>query len=147
MILVAAGSGMAPFRGFVEERALGTGPAAETLLFFGCDHPDVDLLYKEELASWQERGFVELLPAFFRAPDGDVMFVQHRLWKERTRVQGLLARGAVVFVCGDGARMAPAVRETLARIHQDASGCSDEEAGRWLDEEERQGRYVADVFT
>jgi cytochrome P450/NADPH-cytochrome P450 reductase len=147
MILVAAGSGMAPFRGFVEERALGQGPAAETLLFFGCDHPDVDLLYRDELAAWQERGVVELLPAFFRAPDGDVMFVQHRLWKERARVQALLERGAFVFVCGDGARMAPAVRETLARIRQDATGCSDEEAGRWLDERERQGLYVADVFT
>ena len=149
MILVAAGSGMAPFRGFVEERALGQGPAAETLLFFGCDHPDVDLLYRDEIAAWQARGFVELLPAFFRAPEvnGEVMFVQHRLWKERARVQALLERGAVIFVCGDGARMAPAVRETLARIHQDATGCSDEEAGRWLDEHERQGRYVADVFT
>ncbi len=147
MILVAAGSGMAPFRGFVEERALGTGPAAETLLFFGCDHPDVDLLYRDELAGWQAQGVVELLPAFFRQPAGDVMFVQHRLWKERARVQALIERGAVVFVCGDGARMAPAVRETLARIRQDATGCSDDEAGRWLDERERQGQYVADVFT
>jgi cytochrome P450/NADPH-cytochrome P450 reductase len=72
--------------------------------------------------------------------------VQHRLWQERARVQALLEAGARVFVCGDGQRMAPAVRQTLARIHQDAAGVSAEEAGKWLATLERDGRYAADVF-
>jgi cytochrome P450/NADPH-cytochrome P450 reductase len=146
LILVAAGTGLAPFRGFLEDRALRQAagePAGPALLFFGCDHPDVDLLYRDQLARWQAEGLVTLLPAFSRQPDGDVVFVQHRLWQERPRVQELLGRGATVFVCGDGQRMAPAVRATLARIHQQSTG-GDGEA--WLADLERRGRYVADVF-
>ncbi|KFA94151.1 bifunctional cytochrome P450/NADPH--P450 reductase [Archangium violaceum] len=150
IILVGAGTGLAPFRGFLQERALRhargetAGPA---LLFFGCDHPDVDFLYRDELAKWEREGVVEVLPAFFRQPDGDVTFVQHRLWKERARVKALLGQGALFFICGDGQRMAPAVRETLARLHQEAVGCSAEEATEWLSDMEKQGRLVSDVFT
>ena len=150
MVLVCAGTGLAPFRGFLQERALRQAsgePAGPALLFFGCDHPDVDFLYREELARWEAEGVVEVLPAFFRQPEGEVSFVQHRLWKERERVRALLARGATVFLCGDGSRMAPAVRETLARLHQEAAGGSDADATRWLAELEREGRLVVDVFS
>src|SRR5439155_23088861 len=140
-------TGLAPFRGFIEDRALRQAagePAGPALLFFGCDHPDVDFLYRDELARWQAQGVVTVHPTFFRQPDGDIAFVQHRLWQERARVQALLARGAHLFVCGDGQRMAPAVRATLARIHQDATGASEEAASAWLGALERDGRYAAD---
>ncbi|OJH42891.1 cytochrome [Cystobacter ferrugineus] len=149
IIMVGAGTGLAPFRGFIQERALrhtrgeAAGPA---LFFFGCDHPEVDFLYREELAAWEREGVVKVLPAFFRQPEGDVMFVQHRLWKEREQVKALLAQGAQFFICGDGRRMAPAVRETLAKIHQERVGCSEAEATAWLEGMEKQGRLVADVF-
>jgi hypothetical protein len=58
----------------------------------------------------------------------------------------LIDQGAAVFLCGDGLRMAPAVRETLARIHQEATGCSQAEAAGWLLALERAGRFVPDVF-
>ncbi|WNG26573.1 cytochrome P450 [Cystobacter fuscus] len=149
IVLVAAGTGLAPFRGFLQERALrharseAAGPA---LFFFGCDHPEVDFLYREELAAWEREGVVKVLPAFFRQPDGDVTFVQHRLWKEREQVKALLDQGALLFICGDGRLMAPAARETLARIHQEKVGCSSEEALAWLADMEKQGRLVSDVF-
>ncbi|WP_257459637.1 bifunctional cytochrome P450/NADPH--P450 reductase [Archangium lipolyticum] len=149
IIMVGAGTGLAPFRGFIQERALrhargeAAGPA---LLFFGCDHPDVDFLYRDELAKWEREGVVKVLSAFFRQPEGDVTFVQHRLWKEREQVKALLDEGALFFICGDGRLMAPAVRETLARIHQEAVGCSAEEAAAWLTGMEKQGRLVTDVF-
>jgi cytochrome P450/NADPH-cytochrome P450 reductase len=139
LIMVAAGTGIAPFRGFLEDRALRQAagePAGPALLFFGCDHPEIDFLYRDELAAWEAAGVVTVLPAFSRRPDGDVRFVQHRLWQERARVAELLAAGATVLVCGDGRQMAPAVRATLARIHGE-SGVADLE---------RQGRYVVDVF-
>jgi cytochrome P450 / NADPH-cytochrome P450 reductase len=149
VVMIGAGTGLAPFRGFIQERALRhargeeAGPA---LFFFGCDHPDVDFLYREELAAWEREGVVRVLPAFFRQPEGEVMFVQHRLWRERERVKALWAQGATVFLCGEGRRMAPAVRETLARIHRESVGCSAEESTAWLTAMEREGRLVADVF-
>ena len=75
------------------------------------------------------------------------MFVQHRVWKDRADVARLFQQGAHVYVCGDGRRMAPAVRETLVRIYQDAVGVTADAAERWVDQIEREtGRYVSDVF-
>jgi cytochrome P450/NADPH-cytochrome P450 reductase len=150
IMMVCAGSGIAPFRGFIEERSIqkaGGREVGPALLFFGVDHPEVDYLYKDELAAWQEQGVVEVHPAFSSAPDGEVTYVQHRVWQRREAVAALFRRGATVFVCGDGARMAPAVRATFVRIYQDALGVSAAEAEAWADKVEREtGRYVADVF-
>ena len=69
------------------------------------------------------------------------------VWAERGQVGDLFRRNGVVYVCGDGRQMAPAVRETLVRIYQEASGASDSEAQRWVDViEHERGRYVSDVF-
>jgi cytochrome P450/NADPH-cytochrome P450 reductase len=150
MVMVCAGTGLAPFRGFLQERAMqaqngrSVGPA---LLFFGCDHPDVDYLYRDELAAWQAAGIVSVRPAFYKTPQGDVTFVQHRVWQDRADVADLFRRGASVFVCGDGRHMAPAVRQTFVRIYQEASSATAEEAEAWVDRIEREtGRYVSDVF-
>ena len=149
VVMICAGTGLAPFRGFFQERALRHAhgePAGPALLFFGCDHPDVDLLYRDELENWERQGIVTLCPAFFRKPEGDVTFVQHRVWREREKIRELYRQGAIFFLCGDGQYMAPAVRETLAKIYQEIAGCSDEEASSWLLEMEHKGRYVPDVF-
>lgn len=150
LVMVCAGTGLAPFRGFLQERAIqaqngrSVGPA---LLFFGCDHPDVDFLYRDELQAWEEAGVVSVRPAFFKAPQGDVSFVQHRLWQDRAEVAELFRRGAHVYVCGDGKHMAPAVRDTFLRIYQEATGAARELAEAWADKIEREtGRYVSDVF-
>jgi cytochrome P450/NADPH-cytochrome P450 reductase len=151
IIMVAAGTGIAPFRGFLQERAIraaegSEGHAGEALLFFGCDHPDVDFLHKDELKAWEQEGIVKLHPAFCKAPDGDVTFVQHRLWKDRAEVMPLMDRGAHIYVCGDGRHMAPAVRETFGRIYQEHSGGSREQVEGWLAELEKGIRYSQDVF-
>ncbi|TAN12824.1 MAG: cytochrome P450 [Burkholderiaceae bacterium] len=150
IIMVCAGTGLAPFHGFLQERAIqaqngrSVGPA---LLFFGCDHPDVDYLYRDELAAWERAGVVSVRPAFFKAPQGGVAFVQHRVWQDRPDVAGLFRKGATVYVCGDGQHMAPAVRDTFLRIYQEAVGCTREQAEVWADEMEHEtGRYVSDVF-
>ncbi|OYU44996.1 MAG: hypothetical protein CFE44_09860 [Burkholderiales bacterium PBB4] len=151
MIMVCAATGLAPFRGFLQERAVqaangqSLGPS---LLFFGCDHPEVDFLYRDELATWEAAGVVSVRPAFCKAPQGGVVFVQHRLWKDRADVVELFQQGAHVYVCGDGHRMAPAVRETFVRIYHEAAGATMAEAERWFEQIEREtGRYVADVFS
>ena len=81
---------------------------------------------------WEREGVVTLYPAFFRKPDGEVTFVQHRLWKDREKVRELYRQGAIFFLCGEGQYMAPAVRETLAKIYQETAGCTEGEASSWL---------------
>lgn len=149
IIMIGAGSGLAPFRGFIQQRAIqqagGTqvGPA---LLFFGCHRPDVDLLYGDELARWQHQSVVDVRPAFSRQPEGDLKYVQHRLWADRAEVWRLLESGARIYVCGDGRAMMPAVRETLRRIYREAAGVDEAAALQWFEELERSGRYAQDVF-
>ena len=77
-------------------------------------------------------------PTFCKATEGERVYVQHRLWEERDEVRELIGAGAKVFICGDGARMAPAVREVLGRIL---------EAPGALTALEQSGRLVADVFS
>lgn len=155
MIMVCAGTGLAPFRGFIQDRALraqseGVTPAP-ALLFFGCDGPDVDYLYRDELAAWEADGIVQVRPAFSAAPqdgpEGPMRFVQDRLWADRADVADLVRAGATLYVCGDGQRMAPAVHDTCVRMYAQATGASEQDAVAWVEQQEREhGRYVSDVF-
>ena len=150
MVMVCAGTGVAPFRGFLQERAIraeeeGIVPAP-SLLFFGCDHPDVDYLYRDEFAQWEQAGIVSLRPAFSEV-NGDSQFVQDRLWADRSDVVDSIRGGGYFYVCGDGRRMAPAVHDTCARIYRGAAGVTAEEADAWLTAVQRERtRYVTDVF-
>jgi cytochrome P450/NADPH-cytochrome P450 reductase len=152
IVMVCAGTGIAPFRGFLQDRAMraaapGAPTPAPALLFFGCGHPDVDFLYRDELAAWEAAGLVGVRPAFSRAPEVGGRYVQDRLWRDRAEVVALVRAGATFFVCGDGQRMAPAIHQACVRIYQEATGATVEAAERWMEEMERtHGRYVADVF-
>ncbi len=152
LIMVCAGTGLAPFRGFVQDRALraqaeGLTPAP-ALLFFGCRARDTDFLYRAELAAWAEEASLDLRPVFSAAPEDGLKYVQDRLWADRADVVELVKQGATVYVCGDGEHMAPQVRDTCVRIYREATGASEADAAAWMDEVERtHGRYVADIFT
>lgn len=150
VILIGAGSGMAPLRAFIRERAarLRAGEkAGECALFFGCDGSLIDDLYAAEYAALASDANLTVHRAYTFEPDGDIMFVQHRLWAERDYVARLLAEGAKVLVCGDGERMAPAVHETLIRIHAESTGDSVDESSTWLEQQRSAGRYATDVFS
>ncbi|MDM0019292.1 bifunctional cytochrome P450/NADPH--P450 reductase [Variovorax saccharolyticus] len=150
IVMVCAGTGVAPFRGFLQERAWQKAAGREVgpaLLFFGVDDPEVDYLYRGELAAWEAAGVVELRPAFSSRPEGDVVFVQHRVWQDRADIGAWFRRGAQFYVCGDGRHMAPAVRETFIHIYRQATGCDAGAASAWADRMEHEhGRYVSDVF-
>lgn len=151
MIMVCAGAGFAPFHGFLQERAIlkkQDKPVKPTLLFFGVTYRDIDRIYRDELREWEAEGVVTVRMSYSREPEGDVRYVQHRMWQDRADVAALFRRGATVFVCGDGARMAPEVRATFVRIYGEAMGVSLEDAEGWADRMEHEnGRYVADVFS
>ena len=151
MVLVCAGTGVAPFRGFLQERALqkAAGRAVgKCLLFFGIDDAAVDYLYRDQFAAWASEGVVEVRLACSVQPQAEgIRFVQHRVWQDRLEVQAMFEAGAQFFVCGDGRHMAPAVRETFVRIYRDATGTDEAAAQHWADRMEHEhGRYVSDVF-
>lgn len=147
LIMVAAGTGLAPFRGFLQERAQQQTegiPVAPSLLVFGCRDPQRDYLYAQEIGEYERRGLVTVLLAPSRAPDGKRAYVQDVIEREHERVAQLLAQDAHIYVCGDAARMAPAVRgafEAVVRRHEGSAI-----ADGWLAATRAQDRYLEDVW-
>ncbi|MEV5879057.1 cytochrome P450 [Streptomyces sp. NPDC052101] len=150
VVMVAAGTGLAPFRGAVADRAAARAAGTRlppAVLYFGCDAPDADFLHGGELRTAEAAGAVALRPAFSAAPENGAAFVQHRIAAEADEIWALLESGARVYVCGDGARMAPGVREAFRTLYRERTPGSDEAAaGSWLDTLVAQGRYVEDVY-
>lgn len=150
VVMVAAGTGLAPFRGTVADRLAlvhsGTR-LAPALLYFGCDDPEADYLHAEELRAAESAGAVSMRPAHSEAPEDGIRFVQHRIAAEGDEVWQLLRAGARVYVCGDGSRMAPGVREAFRELYtRHHPAASPGEAAEWLQELTATGRYVEDVY-
>src|SRR6201991_2496108 len=148
VIMIGPGTGLAPFRGFLQERAhrkaqgATLGPA---MLFFGCRHPEQDFIYAEELKAFAADGITELFTAFSRV-DTPKTYVQHLVAAAKDKIWGLIEQGAIVYVCGDGGKMEPDVKAALVAIYRERSG-ADEAAGlRWIDDLGTKNRYVLDVW-
>ncbi|MFF8369602.1 cytochrome P450 [Streptomyces lydicus] len=145
VILVAAGTGLAPFRGAVADR-VAAGRRAPARLYFGCDDPAGDFLHAEEFAAAESAGAVSVRPVFSARPENGHRFVQHRIAAEAAEVWELLQAGARVYVCGDGSRMAPGVRAAFRDLHAAHTGASPQESEAWLRELTASGRYIEDVY-
>ncbi|MFJ6378588.1 bifunctional cytochrome P450/NADPH--P450 reductase [Kitasatospora sp. NPDC092039] len=150
VVMVAAGTGLAPFRGAVADRrallAEGAG-LAPALLYFGCDDAAADYLHRGELEAAEQAGAVSLRPAFSERPQHGRRYVQDRIAAEAAEVWELLEAGAEVYVCGDGARMAPGVREAFRAMYRERTpGADEQRAQDWLQGLVEAGRYVEDVY-
>ncbi|MFD5731853.1 cytochrome P450 [Streptomyces sioyaensis] len=145
VILVAAGTGLAPFRGAVADR-LAAGRTGPARLYFGCDDPDGDFLHAAEFAVAEAAGVISVRPVFSARPEHGHRFVQHRIAAEAAEVWELLQAGARVYVCGDGSRMAPGVRAAFRELHGAQTGASARESEAWLRELTASGRYIEDVY-
>ncbi|EQB55734.1 cytochrome P450 [Colletotrichum gloeosporioides Cg-14] len=155
LLCVAAGTGLAPFRAFFQERAIliGNGlPLAPAILFFGCRDPAADDLYREEFDRWEAAGVLTVYRAYSRKPEASdgCKYVQHRIWKEREMLYSLWDQGARVYVCGSN-HVAEGVRDiVLKAAHEksekdDGKPMTEEEAEEWFNNI-RNERYATDVF-
>ncbi|GAA1329688.1 bifunctional cytochrome P450/NADPH--P450 reductase [Pseudonocardia xinjiangensis] len=148
MIMVGAGTGLAPFRGFLQERAVlqeqGV-PIARSLLFFGCRRADSDLLYADELQRFEQQGVVRVENAFSRA-DGRCRYVQDAMVDCAAEVWQLLQEDGVVLVCGNAGTMAPAVRTALQQIFMDRTSAGAADAAAWLAGLRSSNRFLEDIW-
>ncbi len=124
IIMIGPGTGLAPFRGFLQERAARKAKGATlgpAMLFFGCRHPDQDYLYADELKAFAADGITELHTAFSRA-EGPKTYVQNLVAAQKDRVWSLIEQGAIIYVCGDGGKMEPDVKAALVAIYRERNG-------------------------
>jgi cytochrome P450/NADPH-cytochrome P450 reductase len=149
IIMVGPGTGLAPFRAFLQERAARAAKGSalgKAMLFFGCRHPEQDYIYRDELEAYAAQGLVDLHVAFSRPDGGERTYVQDLVRRERGAVCALIRDGARIFVCGDGSRMEPDVKRALVRIHAEEGDFDLETADAWMEEMARTDRYVLDVW-
>ena len=145
MIMVGPGTGIAPFRAFLEERrAIGaTGP---NWLFFGDQRAETDSLYREELAEWKQDGFLTHLDVAFSRDQIEKIYVQDRMLEKTAELWSWLERGAHFYICGDASRMAKDVDAALHQICQTAGGLTSDAAVAYIGKLKAEKRYCRDVY-
>ncbi len=144
IIMIGPGTGIAPFRAFLEERR-AIGATGRNWLFFGDQRRDHDFLYRDELDAWQRDGHARLETAFSR-DQGEKVYVQHRMRENAAELWAWLEQGAHLYVCGDAKRMARDVDQALHGIVTAQSGRSAAEAKAYVAALTRDGRYQRDVY-
>lgn len=145
LIMVGPGTGVAPFRAFLQERQ-ASGSCGPAWLFFGEQHAATDFLYAEEWAAAIEAGHLTRLTTAFSRDQAEKIYVQHRMLEAGAELFDWLQRGAYFYVCGDAARMAKDVEAALHRIVADHGRMSDEQAKDYVDSMKTQKRYRKDIY-
>jgi cytochrome P450/NADPH-cytochrome P450 reductase len=153
VIMVCAGTGLAPMRGFIQERATIKkarnallGPA---ILYFGCRHYEEDFIYSDELKQWESDGVVSVRPCFSKVgPNGESkQYVPDRMWEDRMELAQLFKeQNGKIFICGSASKLAKSTAEVCKKIWlENHEGCNNDDAQAWLDKV-KEDRYVSDVF-
>jgi len=145
LIMVGPGTGIAPFRAFLEERR-ALGPKGKNWLFFGDQKSSTDFLYREEITGFQESGLLTRLDVAWSRDQEEKIYVQHRLLEHAKEVFDWLEHGGAFYVCGDAARMAKDVDVTLHQVIQIAAGKSAEQATEYVKALSASKRYQRDVY-
>lgn len=144
IIMIGPGTGIAPFRAFIQERE-ERGASGENWLFFGEQHFVTDFLYQREWLNWLKSGVLTKLDVAFSRDQEEKVYVQHKMLKRAKELYAWLEKGAAVYVCGDK-NMAKDVQETLLQIIQQEGNKSEEDALEYLEELRKQKRYQRDVY-
>ena len=149
-IMVGPGTGIAPFRAFLEEReargAASGKKGGRNWLFFGDQKRATDFLYEDQIADWQRRGLLDRLDLAFSRDQAEKIYVQTRMRENAAELWAWLEEGAHFYVCGDAKRMAKDVEDTLLQIAAEHGGKNAVEAKSWLDRLAKTGRYQRDVY-
>jgi len=145
IIMVGPGTGVAPFRAFLQERA-ASGAPGKNWLFFGNQHCDTDFLYRGEIEGYLKRGVLARLDTAFSRDQAGKIYVQHRMRENAAELWRWLSAGAHFYVCGDAKKMAADVDAALAGIVAGQGGMDASTAKRYLAELAKSGRYQRDVY-
>jgi len=145
IIMVGPGTGVAPFRAFVQERR-ATKAKGRSWLFFGDRQFTHDFLYQTEWQDALKDGALTRMDVAFSRDTPEKIYVQHRIWEKRADIVAWLNGGATLYVCGDAKQMAKDVRATLVRAYADVNSLSPEAAEQAVATLERDKRYQQDVY-
>ena len=145
IIMVGPGTGIAPFRAFIEER-INNGAKGRNWLFFGDRTQAHDYLYGEEWEGYRKDGILTELDLAWSRDQNEKVYVQHKMLERGAELWSWLQEGAVFYVCGDAFRMAKDVDQSLREIASREGNLDEEEATKWVRSLQREKRYLKDVY-
>jgi sulfite reductase (NADPH) flavoprotein alpha-component len=145
IIMVGPGTGIAPFRAFIEERK-ATGSTGGNWLFFGDRSQKTDYLYGNEWESYQKDGLLNRLDLAWSRDQDRKVYVQHKMLEKGAELWEWLDNGALFYVCGDASRMAKDVDQALRAIAQEQGSMSEEDSAIWVKSLQKEKRYLKDVY-
>lgn len=145
IIMVGPGTGVAPFRSFMQERE-EVGAEGKSWMFFGDQHFVTDFLYQREWQQWLKDGVLTKMDVAFSRDTAEKVYVQHRMKEHSKELFEWLEEGAVVYICGDEKHMAHDVHNTLIDIIEQEGNVSREQAEQYLADMQQQKRYQRDVY-
>lgn len=152
MLMIGPGTGVAPFRGFLQQRQQQlkghTGEVGATCLYFGCRNKAEDYLYRQDLEQLRDEGVLKTLHVAFSRAQSEKVYVQHLMKSNSQNVCDLLQHPEIhVYVCGDGSSMAKDVHSTLTDILQTHGSMTANEANAYLTTLTKQHRYIRDIWS
>ena len=145
VIMIGAGTGVAPFRAFMQQRA-ANGDSGKNWLIFGNQHFTQDFLYQTEWQSWAKDGLLNKYDFAWSRDQEEKIYVQHKIREEAAELWQWLQQGAHIYVCGDASRMAKDVEQALLDTIAEQGGLSADDADEYLDNLRQEGRYQRDVY-
>jgi sulfite reductase (NADPH) flavoprotein alpha-component len=145
LIMVGPGTGIAPFRAFLEDRKV-SGASGRNWLFFGNPHEATDYLYREEIEAFHRDGLLNRLDLAWSRDQKEKLYVQHLMLKQGAELWSWLQAGAAFYVCGDASRMAKDVDAALHQIAMEHGNLDDEGAKAYLSQLKKDKRYQRDVY-
>ena len=145
IIMVGPGTGVAPFRGFLQERE-ATGATGRNWLFYGGRSLYHDFLYQLEWQQALKRKSLHRVDVAFSRDQAQKIYVQHRLKEAGKELFAWLSNGAYLYVCGDASAMAPGRERRVARRRGEQGGMDADDAQAWVADLTADGRYLRDVY-
>jgi sulfite reductase (NADPH) flavoprotein alpha-component len=145
LIMVGPGTGIAPFRAFLQERR-AIGAKGKAWLLFGNPHGATDFLYRDELEGFLREGALARLDTAFSRDQRDKIYVQHRMLEHAREIWAWLEDGAYLYVCGDASKMAQDVHAALHRIAVQTGRMNEDQAAAFVRALADAGRYQRDVY-
>ena len=145
IIMIGPGTGIAPFRAFLQEREV-TKSSGKNWLFFGDQTRDNDFIYEDELKDMLNKNILTKLDLAFSRDQKEKLYVQHKIYENKKEFFSWIENGSIIYICGDATKMAKDVEDIILKIISEEKNCSFNDSIDYLNKLKKEKRYLRDVY-